>query len=300
MTPIVDAHHPHLAAGRSAVAHGADAAAHLRALRAAAARLSDRGISRRYRGLRHREIGLCAGQLGQGAFRGRDRLGAEDGGRNRLAACHRRLCRFHGRRCAAAARSPCEISAGARRAHAAALARESAISLRGACRPLRRSGFAQERRAPEGLWLELRPAGVCAADGGRRRARRIVSRISPSSCNMPGCWKISRPRAAMPGVPACRRSPSAATSIPSCPALGTFIHRNDPDHIAAVVGETVAIFGPDRCLFGSNFPIEKLWTSYADLIAAYRKAAASFSPADQDAIFRGTARASIGSGNKNN
>jgi predicted TIM-barrel fold metal-dependent hydrolase len=72
-------------------------------------------------------------------------------------------------------------------------------------------------------------------------------------------------------------------------ALGTFIHRNDPDHIAAVVGETVAIFGPDRCLFGSNFPIEKLWTSYAELIAAYRKAAASFSPTDQDAIFRGTA-----------
>jgi predicted TIM-barrel fold metal-dependent hydrolase len=72
-------------------------------------------------------------------------------------------------------------------------------------------------------------------------------------------------------------------------ALGTFIHRNDPDHIAAVAGETVAIFGPDRCLFGSNFPIEKLWTSYAELIAAYRKAAMSFSPADQDAIFRGTA-----------
>jgi predicted TIM-barrel fold metal-dependent hydrolase len=72
-------------------------------------------------------------------------------------------------------------------------------------------------------------------------------------------------------------------------ALGTFIHRNDPDHITAVVAETVAIFGPDRCLFGSNFPIEKLWTSYAELIAAYRKAALSFSPADQDAIFRGTA-----------
>src|SRR5271155_390574 len=53
-------------------------------------------------------------------------------------------------------------------------------------------------------------------------------------------------------------------------ALGTFIHKNDPDHIAAVVRETVDIFGPDRCLFGSNFPVEKLWTGYADLGAAYR------------------------------
>jgi predicted TIM-barrel fold metal-dependent hydrolase len=55
-------------------------------------------------------------------------------------------------------------------------------------------------------------------------------------------------------------------------ALGTFIHKNDPAHIAAVVHETIDIFGPDRCLFGSNFPVEKLWTGYADLIAAYRAA----------------------------
>jgi predicted TIM-barrel fold metal-dependent hydrolase len=38
------------------------------------------------------------------------------------------------------------------------------------------------------------------------------------------------------------------------------------------VHETIQIFGPERCLFGSNFPVEKLWTNYADLIAAYRKA----------------------------
>jgi predicted TIM-barrel fold metal-dependent hydrolase len=55
-------------------------------------------------------------------------------------------------------------------------------------------------------------------------------------------------------------------------ALGTFIHKNDPDHIAAVVKDTIAVFGADRCLFGSNFPVEKLWTGYADLIAAYRGA----------------------------
>ena len=55
-------------------------------------------------------------------------------------------------------------------------------------------------------------------------------------------------------------------------ALGTFIHKNDPGHIAAVVKETIGIFGAERCLFGSNFPVEKLWTQYADLIAAYRAA----------------------------
>ena len=71
--------------------------------------------------------------------------------------------------------------------------------------------------------------------------------------------------------------------------LGTFIHRNDPAHVADIVGESAALFGPDRCLFGSNFPIEKLWTSYADLVTAVRQATATF-PADaQTAMLAGTA-----------
>ena len=44
--------------------------------------------------------------------------------------------------------------------------------------------------------------------------------------------------------------------------LGTFIHGNDADHIEEVTVQAVAWFGADRCLFGSNFPIEKLWCRY--------------------------------------
>ena len=54
--------------------------------------------------------------------------------------------------------------------------------------------------------------------------------------------------------------------------LGTFIHRNDPTHIADQVKTALKLFGPERCLYGSNYPIEKLWTSYADLFAAFLKA----------------------------
>jgi predicted TIM-barrel fold metal-dependent hydrolase len=36
--------------------------------------------------------------------------------------------------------------------------------------------------------------------------------------------------------------------------------------------DTIDVFGAERWLFGSNFPVEKLWTSYADLITAYRSA----------------------------
>ncbi|MCC6948608.1 MAG: amidohydrolase family protein [Bradyrhizobiaceae bacterium] len=54
--------------------------------------------------------------------------------------------------------------------------------------------------------------------------------------------------------------------------LGTFIRRNDPQHIAEIVGETLELFGPARCLWGSNFPIEKLWTDYRLLVDAIKAA----------------------------
>jgi predicted TIM-barrel fold metal-dependent hydrolase len=73
-------------------------------------------------------------------------------------------------------------------------------------------------------------------------------------------------------------------------AFGTFIHRNDAGHTAGILRETVALFGADRCLYGSNFPIEKLWTSYPALIGAFRDAAHDFSDAEQRAIFADTAR----------
>jgi predicted TIM-barrel fold metal-dependent hydrolase len=71
--------------------------------------------------------------------------------------------------------------------------------------------------------------------------------------------------------------------------LGTFIHRNDQGHIAEIVSETVRIFGADRCLFGSNFPIEKLWTLYGDLVAAYRAVFATLTEPERRAIEGGTA-----------
>jgi predicted TIM-barrel fold metal-dependent hydrolase len=52
---------------------------------------------------------------------------------------------------------------------------------------------------------------------------------------------------------------------PKISGLGTFLHRCDRDAIRPVILETVEIFGADRCLFGSNFPIEKIWTDYATL-----------------------------------
>ena len=71
--------------------------------------------------------------------------------------------------------------------------------------------------------------------------------------------------------------------------FGTFQHRLDPDLIGWLTSETVAMFGADRCLWGSNFPIEKLWTDYPSLVSAHRAAAGGLSDAEQQAIFNKTA-----------
>ena len=54
--------------------------------------------------------------------------------------------------------------------------------------------------------------------------------------------------------------------------LGTFGHKNDPALISLIVDGAMEILGSERLTFGSNFPIEKLWTTYADVLAAHRAA----------------------------
>ena len=88
------------------------------------------------------------------------------------------------------------------------------------------------------------------------------------------------------GMKRLAQQPNIVTKLSG---LGTFIHRNDPAHISGIIAETVELFGPGRCLFGSNFPIEKLWTSYADLIHSHRAALTSLATKDQQAILHGNA-----------
>ncbi len=71
--------------------------------------------------------------------------------------------------------------------------------------------------------------------------------------------------------------------------FGTFLRRLDPAQVARITAHAVRVFGPERCLWGSNFPIEKLWTDYAALLDAHRAAAGVLPRAAQDEIFNETA-----------
>jgi predicted TIM-barrel fold metal-dependent hydrolase len=80
--------------------------------------------------------------------------------------------------------------------------------------------------------------------------------------------------------------PNVATKFSG---LGTFIRRSDPQHIADIVGETVELFDADRCMWGSNFPIEKIWTDYGSIVGAIRAAVAKYDSKTRAAILHDTA-----------
>jgi predicted TIM-barrel fold metal-dependent hydrolase len=51
----------------------------------------------------------------------------------------------------------------------------------------------------------------------------------------------------------------------------------------------IAAFGPERCMIGSNFPVDKLFGSLARLFGAYRDIVATLGPDAEGAILHGTA-----------
>ena len=89
------------------------------------------------------------------------------------------------------------------------------------------------------------------------------------------------------GMMKLARQPNVVSKLSG---LGTFVHEVDDRLIGDTVRETIGMFGAERCLFGSNFPIEKLWSSYDRLIEACRTALADHPPEVQQKIFSETAK----------
>ena len=64
----------------------------------------------------------------------------------------------------------------------------------------------------------------------------------------------------------------------------------DAERVKKTALSAIEIFGVDRCMFGSNFPVEKLYVSYRKLYACYLDIAAEFSASEQKSLLAGTAR----------
>jgi predicted TIM-barrel fold metal-dependent hydrolase len=72
--------------------------------------------------------------------------------------------------------------------------------------------------------------------------------------------------------------------------LGMFDLQWTTESIRPVVLETLEAFGPDRSMFASNFPVDKLFSSYAAVWKAFDAITSDLSEGDRAKLFRETAK----------
>jgi predicted TIM-barrel fold metal-dependent hydrolase len=73
--------------------------------------------------------------------------------------------------------------------------------------------------------------------------------------------------------------------------LNTFVRHPGSPLAAAITAETVAEFGPDRCMFGSNFPVEKLWTTFGDTVEGVLRGLQALDPPERAKVMASNAEA---------
>ncbi len=62
------------------------------------------------------------------------------------------------------------------------------------------------------------------------------------------------------------------------------------DGLRPWVEHCIEQFGPQRCLFGTNWPVDRLWGSYGDYVDAFETLIDGYSPDEQEAMLIGNAR----------
>jgi predicted TIM-barrel fold metal-dependent hydrolase len=72
--------------------------------------------------------------------------------------------------------------------------------------------------------------------------------------------------------------------------LGMFNHDWDVDGIRPIVESCIEIFGAERAMFGSNFPVDKLHAGYTKIWRAYEEITSDLSDEEQQQLFGDTAR----------
>jgi predicted TIM-barrel fold metal-dependent hydrolase len=92
------------------------------------------------------------------------------------------------------------------------------------------------------------------------------------------CWRQ--------GITAIAEAPNV-----SCKISGLGMNREGwtVDDLRPWLLHCIDAFGPSRCVFGSNWPVDRLYSSYDAAVGAFAEIIAPFSDAEQDAMLSGNA-----------
>ncbi|GAA2437817.1 hypothetical protein GCM10010191_61070 [Actinomadura vinacea] len=81
----------------------------------------------------------------------------------------------------------------------------------------------------------------------------------------------------------------APNTVVKISGLGQADHRWTVSSLRPWALECIEAFGADRAFFGSNWPVDRLYSSYGDVVNAYAEIIAEFGEPDRHALFHGNA-----------
>ena len=133
--------------------------------------------------------------------------------------------------------------------------------------------------------LQMTPGQVFRA--AEVLAQAPATKIAICHCGSPWDQTVA-------GLESWRRGMRLLAELPNVmckiSGLGMFDHHWTTDSIRPIVEACIDIFGAERCMFGSNFPVDKLHASYQRIWQAFEAISAGTSDAEQEHLFGGTAR----------
>ncbi|BCP52408.1 hypothetical protein K32_10250 [Kaistia sp. 32K] len=143
------------------------------------------------------------------------------------------------------------------------------------------AGYALLRRHDFSFDLQLYPGQMAAAFDLIRRHPETLAVINHAG--MP----VDRDEAGLHAWrEGMRRLAGLDNVVAKISGLGMVEHDWSEASIRPFVLDTIAAFGTGRTMFGSNFPVDRLYSSFDTLYGAFERIVSDFSEAEQDRLFR--------------
>jgi predicted TIM-barrel fold metal-dependent hydrolase len=141
-------------------------------------------------------------------------------------------------------------------------------------------GFALLRKYGLSFDLQIYPGQMRAA--AQLAARHPDTQIIINHTGMPVDRDVAGQQAWRAGLQALAQQPNVAVKISG---LAMLDWQWTTGSLRPFVQQTLEIFGPGRCLFASNFPVDRLFGAFARQYSAYQSLITSLSAAERAQVF---------------
>ena len=147
-----------------------------------------------------------------------------------------------------------------------------------------RAGFEEVTR--NGLRFDLQTPWWHLNEAAQLAARYPDSRIILNHTGLPSDRSVEGLRGWKRAMTALSGCPNVTVKISGLGQPGTpwSVATN-----AGIVRTTIDLFGIERCMFASNFPVDSLCATFATIYQGFREIVRDLSPADQGALFHDNA-----------